>query len=99
VDSSGHFQWYPGSSFPGFGVGGGGRPPHPKYTSKMIVQDLKQVLQNQRRRHMLLAQEFEANVKVKRGFGAVGLGRVKDFLKTAGDIGPMGEDVAKFKVK
>lgn len=82
-------SWYPGSSFSGFGVDAGGKPSHPKYTSQMVLRDLKSVLANQRRRHYLAATEYEANAKAMKGVTDVGLNRVKDFLKTAGDIGPM----------
>ena len=82
-------NWYPGSSFSGFGVDAGGRPPNPEYTAKMILNDLWGVLVHQRRRHCLAAAEYEASVQAMRGVTDVGISRVKSFLKDPNDTGPM----------
>lgn len=89
TSSSNSSMWYPGSSFSGFGVNAGGKPPHPEYTRKLILADIKSVLAHQRRRHTLAAAEHEANFKANKGISDVGLSRVKSFLKDKDDIGPM----------
>lgn len=87
LGNHGSVAWYPGSSNPV-------KVTNPKYTAAAIIEDLRMILRRQRLRHCLHMQEMEKARVKKSEMEFNNVSRIKSFLRTEGDLGPVTEDSA-----